>query len=483
MKSINKRPATADHRLSAAGRSGQVMIFMVLVLVIILMVVLWNFDLHKILFVKNISRNGGDAAALAAARWQGISLNIIGELNIMQAVAISDALTRGETNFTAAAAIADLEARLNLVGPMIGFAAAQQAAKNNGIFVNSDYTRAIRDHAVEVVQEYNIRYPAAPYTNDPSPPTCWDDYAQMLQTTADNGIAAAPDNIHFFYDYANQDHFLLMPDFYDAVASADWCWFYFNAMALLENYAGFQDWPALPIFEEPQPINSEIFGLGLRVVQRLEDLPALYAGPANPRDVQRELESMAGHPLHTGLVAVAAEWFCYREETWMPWTDYIDDDFPFHGVIRELYNVAGADAAVRIETPSERLTPGAGSDTIVWSAAAKPLGYLEGDEQVNRYALVLPAFHDVRLIPIDASSAPAPGSRPGWGLHIYEHLEAYAANGPGALDPSCWYCRQLRLWENAEYRRDGLDWLDENNEQCREYGPGSGPGGGSRRPH
>ena len=65
------------------------MLFALMVLVIATFVVLWMFDVHKTLFVKARSRNAGDAAALAAARWQGATLNLLGELNLLQAVSLA----------------------------------------------------------------------------------------------------------------------------------------------------------------------------------------------------------------------------------------------------------------------------------------------------------------------------------------------------------------------------------------------------------
>src|SRR5690606_32691049 len=101
------------------------------------------------------------------SRWQGISLNVIGDLNILQAVAILNGLSAGATNFPEAEAIADLQSRLAYVGPMLGFAASQQAAKNNQIYVNPDYSLLIAEHAAEVRNEYPMRYPVAPYPNTP----------------------------------------------------------------------------------------------------------------------------------------------------------------------------------------------------------------------------------------------------------------------------------------------------------------------------
>lgn len=160
--------------------------------------------------------------------------------------------------------------------------------------------------------------------------------------------------------------------------------------------------------------------------------------------------------------------------------------FPAAGTIRPQYDYAGADAAARVETYASRLTPGSLSNTITWSAAAKPFGYLEGEERPNAYDLVLPAFRDIRLIPIDASSAPAGGAFDlVWRLHIEGHLPDYMANGVGALEPGCSYCQRLVTWENATFRQTGIAWLQANSATCEASGGGGGggSGGGRRRGH
>lgn len=475
----------APRSFQHGGRRGQVMIVMIAVLVILLLVTLWNFDLHKILFVKARSRNAGDAAALAAARWQATSLNLIGSLNVLQAVALTEALSRGETNSEAAEAIADLQSRIAFVGPMTGFAASQQAAKNNGLHVNDAFSGEVLAHAAEVREEYPIRYPDPPYVNDPPTPSCWDDYASMIEFVALEGIAAAPDNARYFSDYANHDHFLLTPDFYDAVATRGWCWFFFNAMDLLENYDSWRDWPPLPVFDELEPVNSEYFGLSLRKVATLDALPGSAAATAGLLDA---LGEAAGEGIAAEATAVSAQWFAYRESDWASWSSRLPPGFPFLADIRPLHDYGGADSAVRTESEMRRLSPGADSDTIVWSAAAKPFGYLEHDgarERPDRFTLVLPAFRDVRLIPVDASTAPGGGSRPGWGIHIHVHLPEYMERGLDGLVPGCWYCDQLRTWEEDEFREAGIAWLRTSSDRCRVRGGpgGSSPGGGTRRGH
>lgn len=452
------------------------MILLVVFMVVLVFVGLWNFDLHKIVRVKHIARNGGDAAALAAARWEALTLNLIGDLNIMQAAALTDALALGASNSPAAAACADLQARLCFVGPLIGLAASQQAAKNNGIFANAGFTRLLADHAEEVRSQYEIRYPDHPYENGPGEPTCWTDYADMLDILAGEGIAAQPDSFRLYTDFASRNHYLLNPNFYEAVATKGWCWFFFNAMPLLEQYRSYRDWPPLPIIVEPQPINSEFFSLYLRRLTRLDSLPFASF---------QKLEELADEAINPGILSLTGDWFCYREGDWSLWTDRIPAGFPFHQPVKASCDYAGADAAVLIETDMQRLTPGAPPDTITWSAAAKPLGSFDGAVPPTRYGLVLPAFHDIRLIPVDTSSAPSGGSAPGWGLHIYTHLGPYLLGGINALAPGCFYCDQLRAWEVDSFRQEGRDWLEKYSHLCQlpPAGPGGGPGGGTRRGH
>ncbi len=459
------------------------MLFALMVLVIATFAVLWMFDVHKTLFVKARSRNAGDAAALAAARWQGTTLNMLGELNILQAVSLAQSLALGDPTFADAHAIADLQARVALTGPLIGLLASQQAAKQNGAYNEDTYTAALLEHAAEVRASYNDRY-VAPYNNQPSPPTAWDDYAGMLETVAGFGIAALPDNPHLYTDYADYDHLLLNPAFYDAVASRDWCWFFFHAYGTLQGYDSWRDWPPLPLIVLPNPADAEYFRLGVRRVYRLAQLTVPEAGPDAPTadELLAELADQAGRSFDTNILNVSATWFAFREDIWSGWDELLPDGFAFRGDIKPEYNYAGADAAVRLESDADRLTPGLQKEVITWSAAAKPFGALEGPVRPDAFGLVFPVFREVRLIPMDASSAPAGGSRPGWWEHIQHHIQPYAASGLGELVDGCWYCQQLKTWEEDAVRQEGLDWLELNSASCQQHG-GPGDGGGGRRGH
>ncbi len=467
-------------------RSGQVMVFFMMVVVVLVFVAFWNFDLQKIIRVKGITQDGGDAAALMAARWQAISLNLAGDLNLMQAIALS----AGDT--ATLDAIGRLQDRLRFTGPMTGMLAAQQAAKNNRLLVNPEFTQFLREHAVRVAEVYPYAIGLDGEMLFPEPwPGAWADYSRMIARVADDGVAAAPDNIRFYDDPDAGDHMLYNIGFYEAVGGRNWCWFHFNAPGLLDAYRNFFPawWPPLPDPPRAAPVNSEIFGLHL--ARRSAPL-AVFNIPVTLQDALATERGLTGSVTPNAWTSTVT-WVVYGS-AWGRWSAAAtegEDPFPFAGPVREAYDYAGSDASIRVEATAGRVTPGAGgttvSNTLTWTAAAKPFGMLASDQRPNAFSLVLPAFRDVRLIPVDASSAPeAGGFNLGWRRHIEHHLPDYMENGPFATPAACGYCQQLRTWENETFRRTGSEWLRLFSNQCRPpggIGSGGGSGGGRRRGH
>ena len=483
----------SDILRSGRRRDGQTIVFLLMALTVLVVIFLWNVDLHRIVAAKSLSQNAGDAAALAAARWQGATLNLVGELNLMHALALSAQDT------AAVDAITNMQARLCFTGPMTALIAAQVAAKNNRIYSRDEFTSLLREHAEDVAR-YDEIVAGVPLFPEPYP-GAWDAYAAMLSAIAADGLAAAPDNARFFGDSAG-DHILRDPAFYDAVAGRIWCWFYLHhatsqnpPRTILDDFTDHTWWPPLPPPSPPSFENSEIFGVGLVshtvALEHLVDAETLTLGAA-----QQQID-FTGF-LETNVMPVVENWYFYHPSFWTSW-DIMHPDgpeaFPVVGDVRPEYDYTGADAVVRLFAAAARVTPAASSsgsphDDILWTAAAKPFGYIEsgGDDgqrlRPDAYGIVLPAFRDVRLVPIDASSAGAAGAFDiPWRRHIDEHLPPYVAYG--TLDPDCRYCRLIGTFEDSAFRQQGIDWLLVNSDRCTlpPPGGGGGGGGGSRRGH
>ena len=467
---------------SSPRRRGQALVFIMMALVILFFMVLWSADMHRFISVKDRSQNAGDAATLAAARWQATSLNLVGELNLLHVLALAAGDDR------AVDLVTNTQARLCYTGPMTGFAASQQAAKLNGIPSNDEFTDFVRERASVVRKGYAGKFGTnssafeEPYANG------WAEYAAMIDAVADDGVAAGADNAVFYTDYSGA-HTLLDPGFYDAIAGHTWCWFHFHEPKLLTSYTSHTWWPALPAPIRPHYSNSEFYSLRLS--------PSRHA----LRHILREdallpLADEAGHPVPADATNVWDRtdqvWYVYSGPEWGRWNS-LDDPFPVKGHVREEYDYEGADAVAHVETSVERFSPGGNptsetGDGVVWTAAGKPFGYLDPEGGLktvpNAYGLVLPAFRDVRLMPIDASTGGSGGSfKMSWRRHISEHLGPYMKHGISACRGDCWYCRRLITWEQAEFRATGAEWLKKNSARCTVTTGGGGDHGGSQHAH
>ncbi|MCL1920897.1 MAG: pilus assembly protein TadG-related protein [Kiritimatiellaeota bacterium] len=480
-----------------AHRPGQAVVFLLLAVTVLAFLLLFNIDLHRVIQRKNQAQNAGDAAALATARWQGATLNLIGELNLLHVLALAvDEPDAGAIN-----AITNMQARLNFTGPLAALYAAQVAAKNNHIYVDPALTAFYQDHAATIRNQYasaldadGLLYYAEPWEG------AWQEYASILQTICDDGIAAGPDNARFFSDPGG-GHILFNKGFYEAVAGASWCWFHLYQRGLLEAYTSFHYWPPIPPMDAEDYTNSEIFGLGLHpYVSRVTDFRRVEELERHLDDARLADEGQIPLNPVSNLINRAAEvWYMYSRSEWSSWEDIKqggDLDFPAAGEIRPQYDYTGADAVLRVTAAVDRIMPEGrrrgqrtvtASSEVTWTAAAKAFGYLEdGFTRIRpdaAAAFVLPAFRDVRLIPADtASNSDAFSSDIAWVIHLKTHLRPYIDTG--ATEPGCRYCAALETWEQAAFRQAGIDWLKENSNKCQlPSGGGGSRGGGTRKGH
>lgn len=489
-------------------KSGQAIIFLMVVMVIGLFVVLWNYDLHNTVSTKVRAGNAGDAGALAAARWQGITLNMIGELNLIQAAVILEdpLVAQGPVD-----EIAELKDRLALNGPLMGYVAAQSAAflnlwEKDENRINDDARSDLRSRAMEFQSTGGLFHDQVPEPYEGA----WGEYGSLLASVAQSDMAVSCGNPKYFLFY-DGSHILLNAQFYNAVASRYWCWFAQNYRDLLTDYTDYNYWSPLPALDQRPSINSEFFGLDLtRVDTDLGSALAVVAanleniyGRSRSESLSQKFfdytitnETVAARYDETDPWGVDAlmmtnwPWHFYDQRSWMgqgQWdTSFLREDY---SVKPEFDYAGGADAAVDIYLQPFSISPGmqVDYDDIRWIAAAKPFGWLPVEDNGSErqmpqfFGLVLPAFHQARLIPNSISSRPQGVTAPGWDDHIYEHLPDYMNGGIPAVEGNgCYYCEQLATWEDPEFRLEGDEWLQEyhENPDRRDYCTNPANGGG-----
>jgi hypothetical protein len=520
----NRRSAIRNRK----SIQGQVLLYLVGVLGVLGLTALWLLDSNTAIVSRIRAQNGADAAALAAAQWQGRSLNALGEINLVKAIAtlLVDvppgqglqarlAAAPPEQAFaTIQQALTELQAEIRFVGPILAFVAAQQGAKNNAVPVNESYTSAVAGHAALVESTY-----ADAFSGGEWPSADWNRvYAAMLHYVADNGVAAAADNAQFYGSRlsagALASTYLLNRGFYYAIAGRNWC----SLRALLQG--GYQDYTIWgPVTVLPQDVfGSEYFGLGVSLAPLPSGTPSSQITSLQSY-FQTELtrRGLALSPTNFTELATNLTWAVYNSSSWGPWDKAVTYRDALLADPRPQHNYSGCDAVTAVTIPNQvslALT-NRGSGWTSWLvgsggqaataqsvarletlnasgafgvralAAAKPFGSLSGStDPAYQLGIVLPVYNEVRLIPIALASAYG-NSDAQWLNHRVYHLPSYTQQGLAGLDANCFYCEQLRTLEDAAFRQEGNDWLTATNpitgqllHPCVQRGGGGGGGTG-----
>lgn len=460
------------------ARRGQVAVYLALVLVAICLLVVMNVGAYLSVSIKNQTMNAGDAAAIAVARWQGQLLNEIGTLNIRH---LQQLTNDSDTAAVECAKIMVEQARICFLGPLHGISEGNEAAKANGIESNDDMVDILKQHVIDIRTIYaqgTELYPE-PWQG------AWEEYAQALELEIGQGIVAGPDNIVFVDEVGG--HMLLNRQFYNAIAGRNWCWFHFNARGLLDNYSSFKDWGELPSADDElrrrRCANSEVYSLHL--IARGGSALQLFGRPL----IAKLLGVSESQLENTELLSDPNQvWYFYDDQEWRDWWEMDPDGewrFPVIGKVKPEYNVRGCAAICRVEKNIPNVVlENSGERASRWSAAAKPFGTVvtqEGERGVVTAvnSLVLPgSFTDVRLVPLDSvGGRDLATADSGWMWHVRDHLKAYCKSGPWGLG-GCFYCDQLRIWEDPAVRGRAIEWLKNNSKSCvRNIGSGNARGG------
>ena len=482
------------------GKSGQVVLVLVFMLAALLVLALVNVDAFLAARGKNRLTDAGDAAALAAARWQGLTLNLIGQLNLAHLETACKYADDPQTAADLCAGIAALQERLAFAGPLMGCYDANRAAKLNGVGPFWE-TRALVD---EVVARAAHLPPTDTWPDKAS------DYALMVQAAFSDGCAAGVDNANLFNLDLSGDHPLYDRSFYQAIDGEDWCWFFFRD-AYMDRLRSFTGWGDLPPgklrggYCNPEFLGCAVRPRGGAALLTTRDAAAILLDLAARQGLGSvNAESLAkgvfGLPLdgegRRRPCALDHEWWFYDENEWRRWHEMSvtdGDRLPLVADVKDEYDVFGASAALRVYGWIAPVTPGVATNLNYWTGAAKPFGRREtpyGTCTVTEYdpmpgarpfPLVTPDFTDVRLIPLAGASERRLGTADlPWVRHTRDHVPDCAH---GMTFAGCGYCAALRKWNDAAFRRKGVEWLAENSGTCRRPGGGGVAAGGTRHAH
>lgn len=139
----------SSHFKNRRHQSGQVLITGIIMMSILLLVIIYAFDVHNVIRAKIKVDIAQQSAAMTGAQWQKESLNLMGEINLLKASAL---LLEGADNWKTPLPdreqneeawrreiqgridlLTEMQTRISFIGPLMGYAAAQQAAKANGL--------------------------------------------------------------------------------------------------------------------------------------------------------------------------------------------------------------------------------------------------------------------------------------------------------------------------------------------------------------
>jgi hypothetical protein len=258
---------------------GQVLIFAVVILIILLIATLFLFDLHSIIRSKVKLETAEQSAALAAAKWQARSLNLIGDINLIKAAnGLLDDYgieTIGETEDkkfeSASKTLTEMQSRISFCEPLIAFGAAQQAAKNNGINIYDPQTQSGYKSVYENMNDYMEKLDPASgfprYDSQFCNHYAWrEPYRSMLTLIQEQGLAVRPNGRFEGLDNVEPQWLCSDPNddsLYNAILNSLWCHPQLNAIIKYPDSYWDGKWYDIDYGQTDFPAESEIYTLGV----------------------------------------------------------------------------------------------------------------------------------------------------------------------------------------------------------------------------
>ncbi len=287
-KPVNLNKLRDDSKMSLRRHKeqGQVLIFAIVILIILLIATLFLFDLHSIIRSKMKLETAEQSAALAAAKWQARSLNLIGDINLIKAVngllddydiydktyGISTIGTENKKFESASKTLTEMQERISFCGPLIAFGAAQQAAKNNGVNIYLDDPQSGYKTVYTDMQDYLEKldpannFPRYDNTSEPNYYKWREPYRSMLTLILNQGLAVRPNGRFAGLDNVDPPWLCNDPNddrLYSAILNSSWCHPQLNAIIKYPDSYWDGKWYNIDFEQTSFPGESEIYTLGV----------------------------------------------------------------------------------------------------------------------------------------------------------------------------------------------------------------------------
>ena len=230
------------------AKSGQVALYLVMVLLALAVLMMVNVNAFLAVRSKNRMMNAVDEAAIAVAKHQGALLNEVGQLNVDHlTAAVLGKPWVGEHGESKAAKLREL----TFLGPVDAIRISNEVAADWG-FAGGEAPQALsgfRDHIQEILENPDLYPPTEEGVN------LWHVYAAKLA----QALAGEPAVLPSYMEMVNPGSSGLFADagFYDVLAAKAWCWFSIgdNAHYLNDDPTSVDPYEVRPV---TAPANSEV---------------------------------------------------------------------------------------------------------------------------------------------------------------------------------------------------------------------------------
>ena len=255
------------------SQHGQVMIMAIIIMVVVMLAIFFIFDVQTFIRAKVKLETASQSAALTAANWQKNCLNLIGEINLIKASTLLTStistpvppagLSADEAQQlqiqAACDSLTEMQSRISFIGPLIGYGAASQAMKNNGVTKVQEYDEMMDKYLVLLNTDDRYKVGVNEYINNYK----WRDaYIGMIEKLKDEGTVIRPSGQFQGLEGINPS-WMADTQLWKAIRDKNWCQPTLRTIIQFDDRFWLTQWWKVKYQQSQFPDESEIYTLGI----------------------------------------------------------------------------------------------------------------------------------------------------------------------------------------------------------------------------